>query len=622
MAETIKEFFVQLNWDVEKNDHATRRFETSITLATAEATILAEVLVGIAKAIVAAAEKAAVHFDNLYFAAQRLNTTAALANDFPVLIKKYGGNSAEAASLLEQMAAKLRVNSSYITVINELGFGLDKTTGKLGIQKEMLGNLKNMTDQQIHVRAEILNIPEQPLLLMKRHLSEILPDLKAYEDYRKSLGVDIEDEAKNGLAFQTAWRDVEWRMGEIGQKINDGLQVAFTPLLTELDKFLTVNAKAIGDALTIVIDALTNMFVTWSKDFDTILSSPDSTKAFAESIHAIAEVIAWLAMMMEKLVVALRALSGISDFLNRISGRDNDWTWADAWKWLTKPDEALADSIVKGLNDRTGLNGPPAPNTLGGYANRGWNWLKERLSGGGGAGLAADPGGAAASGGAFVIGDSLGEGVKDALHAPGVTQVGAGTSVILQQIAGLTREQLANKTVILSGGASNSHDPGALIAQINLLKTKGVSAANIRVLGVGTRADFVGYNERLQKLAEASGATFVPIINPGEVHPSSYAATAAAAMAARRAVAAPAPPKPSPYGQLTPFTAPPVAPQAWTSHYTLGGAGGGSTLLNAPSKTTIRIDGTGDPTAVAHLVNKAQKGVNDDLGQTLQQATP
>ena len=53
----------------------------------------------------------------------------------------------------------------------------------------------------------------------------------------------------------------------------------------------------------------------------------------------------------------------------------------------------------------------------------------------------------------------------------------------------------------------------------------------------------------------------------------------------------------------------------------LGGVGGAANI-SAPTQTTIHIDGAGDPGAVAHLVERAQKGVNADLSQTLQGAMP
>ena len=625
MAKTLREFLISTGWDFDRTKRDQAHFEVAIESAVLKATLLAEVIIGIAKGMADAVKDATVRFDQLFFAAQRLNTTAAFANDFPVLIAKYGGNSAEAKSLLETAAAELYKNSGNITILNKLGFGLDTTTGKLGIQKEMLENLRAMSIQEIYAKAELLGLPVQPLLLMKRHLDEVLPDLKAYEDYRNGLKFDIEKASVDGKNFETALRSVGTKLGAIGDKIWDGLELAFTPFLKELDVFLTKNAKAIGEAIQIVVDALVLMFAAWTADFETILNNPNSTKDFADSIATLAKAIEWIAKKMERLVVALTALYGVKDILNYLAGGTGES--ADAGKKMVEDTgKLLTDPKTQGnpYGDLT-----KGWETIKSGAAKAKDWVADKL--GFGAAAAEAPGGLAgsgspsATGGAFAIGDSLAFGVQGALGSPGSARVGAGSDEILGKINSLTSAQLANRTVILSGGASNSHDPAALTALINALKGKGVTTNNIRVLGVGTRSDFAGYNEKLRAIAEGAGASFVPIVNPGEVHPlRGYTGTAAAAMAVRLpAPVAPPPPqaKPSPYGELAPFTAPPVSPGAWRAPPTSGGDQS-NLMLNAPSQTVIHVDGTGDPTAVAHLVHNAQKSVNAHLGETLEQATP
>ena len=309
MAETLKEFLVSLGWagDTIKRDQ--RHFEGAITAATLKAELIGDLLIEIARKIGDVVKEVATKFDDLYFAAQRANSSAALANDFPLLIKKYGGNPAEAAALLEAAGQKLRENRNNITVLNKLGFGLDATTGKLEIQKEMIENLRNLSVQQIESLTAVVGISAQPILLLKRHLDEVLPDLKAFEDYRKSLGVDIEQSARDGNAFQTVWRSVAAKLQAIADMIGSGLTVAFTPLLTELNKFLTVYAKEIGAAIKIVIDALIEMLKTWAQDFDKVLSSPDSLTEFSKDIREFAENIAYLARKMESLIVWLKAVN-------------------------------------------------------------------------------------------------------------------------------------------------------------------------------------------------------------------------------------------------------------------------------------------------------------------------
>lgn len=151
------------------------------------------------------------------------------------------------------------------------------------------------------------------------------------------------------------------------------------------------------------------------------------------------------------------------------------------------------------------------------------------------------------TGNAFVIGDSLGRGVKSALGADGVAadsrqpgdvlvDINGGTDSQGNKVQALTAEQLAGKTIVLSGGSSNNPKAGPDITgqQVNALIAKGVDPKDIRILGVGDRPDFAtnAVNAKLQALARSKGATFVPIspsiLGTDHVHPTNYASVASA----------------------------------------------------------------------------------------------
>ena len=136
---------------------------------------------------------------------------------------------------------------------------------------------------------------------------------------------------------------------------------------------------------------------------------------------------------------------------------------------------------------------------------------------------------------AFVVGDSVGDGVRSALGAVGDTKVsrqptqtdaakGAGLGV-LETINKLPDGSLKGKpTVILSTGLSNNSGANVeqvVAEQVKGLVAKGASPAAIRILGVGERSDYVAnkLNERLMALAAKVGAQFVPLPAGVQVHP-------------------------------------------------------------------------------------------------------
>lgn len=131
----------------------------------------------------------------------------------------------------------------------------------------------------------------------------------------------------------------------------------------------------------------------------------------------------------------------------------------------------------------------------------------------------------------YFIGDSIANGYQTAAGGKGMTQTGASPQKVLDNIAGLNPADLAGKNIVLSGGASNDTANVGLVAQqIAALKAKGVDPANISVVGVGTRADFAGVNDKLAAIAAASGAHWTGPLEQGnlaadQVHPKEYATT-------------------------------------------------------------------------------------------------
>lgn len=629
MTETIREFIVGLDWKTDQAERDTKRFETAITTATVKAQILADILIAVAKKIGEVVAEVSTKFDGLFFAAQRLNTSAALANDFPLLIKKYGGNPAEASGLLEAAALRLRENANNISILNKLGFGLNATTGKLEVQQEMLENLRHLDTQQIESMSALIGISAQPILLMKRHIDEVMPDLKAFDDYRKALGVDVDKSAADGNAFWNVWRNIQPKLEAILGKIGDGLAVAFTPLLTELDKFLTLYAKDIGAAIQIVVDALADMFKTWAADFDKILDNPDTMHEFAHDVREVANAIGWLARKLSDLIGVLRALATMSDVLNYLAGNDaNPEAYARG--------KEQVDHVAKEFADPKNKNGFGEGDVKGGLeywkgkAGDAVEWGKRKLGFGGDAPAAA--GGAADAPAAtgkppVIFGDSIGLGLAGAVGADGSNAVqGKGTGWVRDRIAAY-RKSLAGQDVVISSGSSNDTRSAANVrAQIAAAIAKGADPKRITILGVGSLATAVGnypgasdtINATLAREAAAAGARFQPLPAGTDVHPDYKALARSLAPAPQ-----PAPPaaKPEPPGQLPPMTIPRGSIGSFAEPLSSLGGEGGGTHISAARNTTIRVDGAGDPAAVARLVHKAQKGVNADLSETLGQAT-
>jgi hypothetical protein len=178
--------------------------------------------------------------------------------------------------------------------------------------------------------------------------------------------------------------------------------------------------------------------------------------------------------------------------------------------------------------------------------------------------------------------------------------------------------------------------------------------ATVKLLGVGdgqgAMSSFAGVNDQLRAIAEATGATFVPLPDGTHVHPDDYKGLAAAALAASSAskpsnwsdvnpnwFGKPASDAPgesadpdvtNSYGRLVPrgaLTSPSKMrfPLDWNYPFEAPALSGDSntTINNVSHKVDISIEGVEDPSIAAHMVALNQSRAALDLTRNLQGAT-
>lgn len=232
-----------------------------------------------------------------------------------------------------------------------------------------------------------------------------------------------------------------------------------------------------------------------------------------------------------------------------------------AYEWASLPNvntgrsqydkDGLNKSLVtvpqvgKMIEEARGLNGAAAPKpAYVGAQEHDYTTPKSQIAQGDtamAAGLAPSSSSTTASANSkpMTIGDSIGDGVKASIGGDGDTRVGRPPAEVLQRIQALPDKALAGRPLILSSGMSNN--PTENIAtvgkQIDAAIAKGAKPGDIKLLGVGDRADFKSnsINQKLIALAAERGVSFVPLgaLPPGEhVHPNTkgYADIAARAM--------------------------------------------------------------------------------------------
>ena len=144
-------------------------------------------------------------------------------------------------------------------------------------------------------------------------------------------------------------------------------------------------------------------------------------------------------------------------------------------------------------------------------------------------GTGSAPGSTPSAANSYFIGDSIADQLKRAVPgAAGNTLKGRPPAIVQNIIANTDPADFAGKTVYLSSGAANAYDPksiAAVEAQITTLTKpiaqggKGVDPSQIRLAGVGDRADFASnkVNDQLAAIAKRTGVTFAGPMDPANL---------------------------------------------------------------------------------------------------------
>ena len=132
----------------------------------------------------------------------------------------------------------------------------------------------------------------------------------------------------------------------------------------------------------------------------------------------------------------------------------------------------------------------------------------------------------------FVIGDSIGEGIRTASGAPGDTTVGLTPNRILTKIQSMKPADFPTGDIILSTGVSNDPKSIGIVAdQIKAFTDMGIAPSRIHIVGVGTGPNDsfknLNVNGQLSDIAKKAGVSFMGPLDPENlssdgVHPKDY----------------------------------------------------------------------------------------------------
>lgn len=236
MPNVLKEYLVSLGWDIKHEQ--LKKFDTAL-ISTGKILERFAVQLGIgatavAKNVMATAEQ----LDKLYFAGQRVGTTAYQLRNYAYAARQIGVAGEEMQGAISAVGIALRMPGES-ALLKQLGVQSTDASEAVGQLADRLRRMPYFVGQQF---AQQLGIGPQMFQQMTVHYDQFqkhLADIRRRT--RESGGTGEEDTAANRL--MTEWRTLESELGLIEQKVLRAFVNPLTDALHVTNELLTDFAK-------------------------------------------------------------------------------------------------------------------------------------------------------------------------------------------------------------------------------------------------------------------------------------------------------------------------------------------------------------------------------------------
>lgn len=254
----LREYLVSLGWKVD--EAGKKRFDGALGSAGKTAAAVAAGLTAAATAIAATVIKIASGFDDLYFAAQRTNTSVANIKSLTYALSQLGVPASQAQSAIEGVARAIRTNPGTESLFRTLGVQTRDAQGQIRDTVDILVDLdKALSGKPQYIGAQYaaaLGLDEATFNMIRGRAGEIK---KLQEEYLKragELGVDPDKAAKAANELMTNFRDLQMQIGLVVDKIALDLGPTINKTLNDLQTWIAEHKDEIVEAVKAISKAL------------------------------------------------------------------------------------------------------------------------------------------------------------------------------------------------------------------------------------------------------------------------------------------------------------------------------------------------------------------------------
>lgn len=239
----LREFLVKLGFDIDQAK--LKKFTDSVETVTKRVALISVAVEGAALAVAAAVTKIAGEFDDLYFASQRLASSAQNISAFAFGFKQVGVESSSALTALEAFNSFLRSSPGARNYLSQSwNIPLTDANGRVRESTELFSDLtqkvQGLDFWAAKARLGVLGITDERLIYaMKNNSRDMATAVARMKEVDRSIGFDPEKGAKVGYEFTHQVNDLKMVVGELTKKIGLDIAEKLLPLLVKFDKWLT-----------------------------------------------------------------------------------------------------------------------------------------------------------------------------------------------------------------------------------------------------------------------------------------------------------------------------------------------------------------------------------------------
>lgn len=294
--EVIKEFLVSIGYKTDET--SLRKFTLSLASVTKKVMALGVAVAAAATAVVAGVKVISGEMERLYYASQRTGETVGNIMALRYAAGQIGLTADQAQASLEGFTRTLRLNPGMNGLLAQLGVS---GNGPLEQFESFVDKMRQMKPYIAAQYAGLFGIDPDTLLMLENGLPKIQAAQEKYRQKLSSFGINPEQAADAGRAFDNSVRDLTGDIHLFWVLLQEHLAPVLATISSEFEKWAAGHADETARKIATALEAVAKWVrdIDWQKvgkDVDIFLEKAGKVaQVIGNIVGSFARVAAWFA---------------------------------------------------------------------------------------------------------------------------------------------------------------------------------------------------------------------------------------------------------------------------------------------------------------------------------------